>query len=274
MDYNIVSYGIGTQSTSLILMALNGEYGLTRPDFAVAADTGGEPEFIYDYFDYFQKYCKKHYGFDIYMTKKKGDSLLERLTTKPKQSRNGFYISSVPPFFTLNEDGTKGLLMRQCTSDYKTWPTNTFINQHIEKKTKYNLWLGMSFDERSRMRISTIKRRINKYPLVENFIIRKMAIDYVINKGVKKPYRSSCFFCPFHSDRYWRWLKEQHPETFERAVGVEQSIQSIQSIYSTWKQIPFLHRSCKPLNEIDFYEDTQMDMFPELIDECEGYCGT
>jgi 3'-phosphoadenosine 5'-phosphosulfate sulfotransferase (PAPS reductase)/FAD synthetase len=51
---NIVSYGAGTQSTGMILMALNGEYGLPRPEFAVFSDTGAEPEFIYDYFDYFQ----------------------------------------------------------------------------------------------------------------------------------------------------------------------------------------------------------------------------
>ena len=163
--------------------------------------------------------------------------------------------------------------MRQCTSDYKTHPANTFINQNIEKKVKYNLWLGMSFDERERMRISTQKRRMNKYPLVGNFIIRKMAIDYVISKGIKKPYRSSCFFCPFHRDTYWKWLYNKHRNEFDKAVELEQSIQSIQSKYKTSKQIPFIHRSCKPLGEIDFNADTQMDMFPDMIDECEGYCG-
>lgn len=272
-EYNIISYGAGTQSTGLILMALNGEYDLPRPDFAIFADTGAEPEFIYDYFDYFQKYCKKHYGFDIYLTKKKGESLLDKLASPQKQSRNGFFTSSVPPFYTLNEDGTKGMLNRQCTSDYKTNPTSSFINRTIEKKVKYNLWLGMSFDERSRMRISTNKRRINKYPLVNNFVIRKMTIDYVKEKGLKTPQRSSCFFCPFHSPRYWKWLKKEHKSEFIKACDVEQKIQSLQNHNSILKSTPFLHRSCKPLSEIDFDIDTQLDMFPELIDECEGYCG-
>jgi len=273
IQINIVSYGAGTQSTGMILMALNGEYGLPRPDFAVFSDTGAEPEFIYDYFDYFQRYCKKHYGFDIYLTKKKGLSLLEKLTAPQKQSRNGFYTSSVPPFFTLNADGSKGMLNRQCTFDYKTHPTNSFINKKIEKKVKFYLWLGMSFDERSRMRISQNKRRVNKYPLVDNFVIRKMAIDYVKELGVKTPQQSSCFFCPFHSQRYWKWLKKEHKKEFLKACEFEQMVQQLQNSNSILKSTPYLHRSCRPLSEIDFDADTQIDMFPELIDECEGYCG-
>jgi hypothetical protein len=272
-NHNVVSYGAGTQSTALILMALNGEYNLPRPEFAVFCDTGAEPEFIYDYFDYFQKFCKKKYGFDIYLTKKNGISLYEKLISKPKASRNGFYTSSVPPFFTLNPDGTKGMLMRQCTSDYKTHPTNSFIRKQVGKKQVVNLWLGMSFDERSRMRISTVKWRKNKYPLVDNFLRRKDAIDYVKSTGAKTPQRSSCFFCPFHSDRYWKWLKKEHKSEFIKACELEQIIQSKQNHESILKSIPFFHRSCKPLGEIDFNADTQMDMFPELIDECEGYCG-
>jgi hypothetical protein len=273
MIYDVISYGVGTQSTALILMALKGDFNLPRPAYAVFADTGAEPEFIYDYFKYFQKYCKKKHGFDIYLTKKKGSTLLEKLTSAPKASRNGFYISSVPPFFTLNADGTKGMLMRQCTSDYKTHPTNSLIIKNKDRGDKVNLWLGISFDERSRMKTSQVKWRINKYPLVDNFLNRRNSIDYVMNQGLRMPYRSSCFFCPFHSDRYWRWLKKEHLSEFEKAIAVEEKIQSQQNNESILKSIPFLHRSCKPLWNIDFDIDTQME-FPELIDECEGYCGT
>lgn len=55
---NIVSYGGGTQSTAMTLMALNGDYGLPRPDFGVYADTGGEPAFINEYVRYFIKLVK------------------------------------------------------------------------------------------------------------------------------------------------------------------------------------------------------------------------
>jgi len=273
MLYNVVSYGAGTQSTALILMGLNQNFGLVRPDFAVFADTGAEPQFIYDYFDYFQNYCKKHYGFDIYLTKKNGDSLYDNLINKPKVSRNGqFYVSSTPPFFTLNKDGIKGMLNRQCTQDYKVYPTNSFIRKLTGKDNHVNLWMGISFDERERMKISQVKWRTNKYPLVDLFFNRKMSIDYITNKGLKMPYRSSCFFCPFHSDRYWRWLKNEHNEEFIKACDLETKIRALQNNDSILKFKPFLHRSCKPLCDIDFDADTQM-MFPELIEECEGYCG-
>jgi hypothetical protein len=274
MIYNVISYGAGTQSTALILMALNGEYNLPRPDFAVFSDTGGEPKFILEYFDYFQKYCKEKYDFDIYKTSKKGVLLVEKITSEQLKSRKGnFYTSSVPPFFTLNPDGTRGMLMRQCTGDYKTHPTNSFIKSKVNKGDKINLWLEISFDERSRMRISTVKWRINKYPLVDNFINRKMAIDYVRTLNIEMPQRSSCFFCPFHSDRYWKWLRDNHRDEFINAVELERKVQSLQNTNSILKSVPFLHRSCISLDKIDFDSDTQLDMFPELIDECEGYCG-
>ena len=114
--HDIISYGGGTQSTAMILMALNGYKGLPRPDFGVFADVGGEPQFILDYVDYFIQHVKNEYNFDIYKVQNK-DGLEAHILTPPKKSRAGnFYTSSVPPFFTKNfKTGKKGMLMRQCT---------------------------------------------------------------------------------------------------------------------------------------------------------------
>ena len=162
--------------------------------------------------------------------------------------------------------------MRQCTGDFKTHPTNSFIKKQINRKEEFNLWMGISFDERERMRISTDKRRVNYYPLVDNFLNRRQVIDYTVSKGVKQPLRSSCFFCPFHSDRYWKWLQKEHKSEFIKACEFESKVQQLQSDNSILKYKPFLHRSCKSLSEINFDLDTQMQ-FPELIEEREGYCG-
>ena len=67
---NVVSYGGGTQSTAMILMALNGEFEY-KPDFGVWADVGAEPQFIYDYVYYFIDYVKQKYDFDIFVCKHK-----------------------------------------------------------------------------------------------------------------------------------------------------------------------------------------------------------
>lgn len=268
---NIVSYGGGTQSTALILMALNGEYGLPRPDFGVYADTGGEPEFINEYVRYFIKLVKDTFDFDIFVIQyKKG--LVEEQLCEGKISKTGkIYTSSVPPYFTKDETGKVGMLNRQCTNDFKTRPINKFIKSKLARGEQYRIWIAISFDERSRMKISTDKKRINYYPLVEHFIRRNESIDYVKKWGIKTPQRSSCFFCPFHSDRYWQWLKDFHPSEFERAVDFEKTVQARPNDYNR-DQI-FLHRSCKPLDQVQFTDENQLNMFPELIDECGGECG-
>ena len=272
----IVSYGGGTQSTAMILMALNGDYGLSRPDFGVYADTGGEPEFINEYVRYFIELVKDTFDFDIY-TIQQGHGLTHKLTVEePKRSKtnrdtNTVYTSSIPPFFTLSKSGKIGMLMRQCTSDFKINPIAKLVNSKLERGEPYRMWIGISFDERSRMKISTKKRRTNYYPLVDNFIMRADSIAYVKKWGIKPPQRSSCFFCPFHSNRYWQWLKDYHPTEFARAVEFEKTVQARQNDYNEGEV--YLHRSCKPLDTVQFTDPDQLNMFPELIDECGGECG-
>jgi len=265
----IVSYGGGTQSTAMILMALNGEYNLPRPDFGVYCDTGAEPQFINDYVEYFVEYVKQKYDFTIHKIQcKKG--LEHHLLKKPTKSRTGkFYVSATPPFYTLALDGSIGILNRQCTNDFKIAPIKTFINSLVPRGQKYRMWIGISFDERSRMKISTYKKRVNYYPLVDNFIRRHNAIDYVKELGLRSPQRSSCYFCPFHSDNYWKWLKKYHATEFQRACELETNVQTnVQT-----NDVPFLHSTCKPLDQVVFRNENQLNMFPELIDECDGECG-
>ena len=265
----IVSYGGGTQSTAMILMALNGKFDLPRPDFGVYCDTGAEPQFINDYVDYFIDYVKQKYNFTIHKFQhKKG--LEYHLLKPPIKSRKGnFYVSSVPPFYTLAPNGNIGMLMRQCTGDFKTKPINKFVNSIIPRAEIYKMWIGISFDERSRMKISTYKKRVNYYPLVNNFVRRHNAIDYVKELGLRPPQRSSCYFCPFHSDPYWRWLKQYHRAEFQRACDFETNVQTnVQT-----NDVPYLHDSCKPLDRVIFNNENQLNMFPELIDECDGECG-
>ena len=267
---NIVSYGGGTQSTAMILMALNGEFD-TVPDFGVYADTGGEPEFINEYVRYFIDHVKQKYDFDIIIIKHKDGLLNEQLSTGKISKIGKIYTSSVPPYYTISTDGTKGMLNRQCTNDFKTRPINKLIKLKLSKGEKYRIWIGISFDERSRMKISTDKRRENYYPLVERFLRRIDSINYVKSHGLKPPLRSSCFFCPFHSNQYWQWLKDYHPAEFARAVEFEKTVQGRRSDYN--RDQVYLHRSCKPLDQVQFSDPDQLNMFPELIDECGGECG-
>ena len=49
----VISLGAGVQSSTMALMAANGE--LPKPDCAIFADTGYEPKAVYTYLDFLKK---------------------------------------------------------------------------------------------------------------------------------------------------------------------------------------------------------------------------
>lgn len=258
---NVLLYGGGTQSTALLLMSLEGVFA--KVDYAVFSKIGdSEPKFVNDYVYKVKEFVKDRYNFDL--------TILETSDLqKDILNANGNRVASLP-YYTLN--GTeKGMLMRQCTYEYKIVPINKWIKEkcNVQRGDKEVVcrWFGISFDEMQRMKTSTDKYAINYYPMVDARIRRAEAIDY-INKRfpeLKEPPRSSCVFCPFHSDGYWRQLKQKHPTEFQRAVEFDKQVRKSNP---KLRSELYLHKSCKPLDEIDF--DSQADFF-EGCDE--GYCG-
>ena len=68
-EINVLSWGGGTQSTALLLMALKGETKL-KPDYIIFSDTGDENNLVYAQIIKVQDYVKKTYNADIVVTKK------------------------------------------------------------------------------------------------------------------------------------------------------------------------------------------------------------
>ncbi len=91
--------------------------------------------------------------------------------------------------------------------------------------------------------------------------------------GFPDPPRSACVFCPYHSNAEWRRLQIEEPDEFARAVWVEKELQRAKSSSQNFKTTPFLHNSCKPLDEIDFRSDVERGQKLLWDDECEGMCG-
>jgi hypothetical protein len=91
--------------------------------------------------------------------------------------------------------------------------------------------------------------------------------------GYPAPPRSACSYCPFHSDKEWRRLKDYEPEAFAEAVRVEKELQRTKALTDNMRSVPWLHKSCVPLDQVDLSNDKdagQLDMFGN---ECEGLCG-
>ena len=259
----IISLGAGVQSSTMALMSAKGD--LPKVDACIFADTMYENSSSYKYL----KYLEALLPFPIYKVSKgniKEDMLKARGTTN-------FVVA---PFYTQETiTGKKGMIMRQCTNDYKIQPIKQKIRElcgvgfHKKfPKDKYvESWIGISKDEIGRMKPSRYPYILNRHPLIEANMSRQDCINWMKKNNFITPEKSACICCPFHDDNYWKNLKKKYPNEFADAVALDKEIRTI----SKNKNIKnYTHRSCKPLDEVDFdKEDNQLDMFEN---ECEGVC--
>ncbi len=125
----------------------------------------------------------------------------------------------------------------------------------------------ISKDEITRMKPSWYPYILNRHPLIEANMSRQDCINWMNKNNFIIPEKSACICCPFHDDKYWKNLKIKYPTEFADAVALDKEIRTI----SRNKNIKnYTHRSCKPLDEVDFDPDkNQLDMFEN---ECEGVC--
>ena len=103
VNLRILSLGAGVQSSTLALMIEKGEIPMV--DAGIFADTQAESKETYEFLDW----LKSKLSFPIYIISK--GNLTEHLLN------TDFPIA---PFYSLDTlTGKKGLMMRQCTNDYK-----------------------------------------------------------------------------------------------------------------------------------------------------------
>lgn len=257
----ILSLGAGVQSSTIALMAAEGLIS-AMPLEAVFADTHSEPEETYRYLAWLRSVLP----FPV-VTVSAG-SLYEKaalLDTTKKLARK-IATRVLPSFYVSN--GAIQMSQRRCTSSYKIIP----IRQHVRKYFRAGVqqWIGISTDEAGRMKDSQVSYIKNRYPLIELEMSRQDCIDWLDSKGYPVPPKSSCVFCPFHDDKAWSNLKLNHPADFERAVELERHMQANELVHDYASHTPYLHRSCKPLDQIQFRHEKQPDLFQN---ECFGMCG-
>lgn len=271
---NVISLGAGKQSSYMLLNALDGKYRY-KPDLAIFSDTGCEPKYVYSYVEWLKKYVKDKYNFDIIVVQK--SNLQQDVIRYVKGEINRvaqlpFYLENKIETFT-DEDGCEyisnvsgGIVMRQCTMDYKIAPLRSYL-QSIRNKQKVRLWIGISLDEAERMKYSPVKYIEHYYPLVETGTRIDQIIYWFKNNNLREPGKSACLICPFHHDNYWRIFKQQFPKEFEEACTFDDIIRN----YPKLKSKTYLSNHRIPLREIDF--TIQASLFPDLIEECHGLCG-
>ena len=265
---HVLSYGGGTQSTALLLMALKGEINGVIPDYIIFSDTGWEPESIYKWIDKVNSYIKEKFDREIIFTSR--SNIREDLI---RAAETGSRVATIP-FYTLDKNGQKGMVRRQCTGEYKIDPIKKKIRELLgyqprqRVKEVVHMWKGISVDEMQRMKPAFDKWIQAEHPLIEiTNMDRSNCIAYVEREGLGTPAKSSCIGCPFHDNQTWLELKRNDPKAFEDACEIDDLIRNMPNLRSKC----FLHKSYKPLREVDLNED--QFTIDDFINECEGMCG-
>lgn len=263
----ILSLGAGVQSSCLALKMTKGE--LPPADHAIFADTMAEPESVYRYLDFLMDTLP----FPVHIVSA-GDIVNDFLTAL----RAGKSSSCAnPPFMVMNDRiGKEGRLWRECTRDYKVMPIKRLAKKLMKEalRNKIEQLIGISLDEAHRMRTSGVQFIKNVYPLIDLRMNRNDCIQRIKKAGYPDPPKSACWMCPYRSNSSFRSLRKHNPDDWQKAVDFDKEMRAIQAtginganIYGTL----YVHRQCKPLDEVDIDEDTgQLDLFGE---DCEGMCG-
>ncbi len=281
VTYRALSLGAGVQSSVLALLLSRShprliELGYPKPDVAVFADTGWEPAYVYQHLDWLEEQLQYPL-----IRVSEGD-----LKTNLKKARtvSGHNFVDVP-LFTVNGDGKKGMLRRQCTTHYKIKPIYRRVRElaggqrgrPFPKNTHAEMWIGISLDEVGRMKPSRERWVEHRWPLVDIGMTRQDCVEWFNSEypGRHLP-RSACVICPYRSDEHWLELKQSEPDSYEEAVHFDRWLR-----HSTKNPVrellhgrPYLHSARRPLDSvIDEQETEGGEGINHFENECEGLCG-
>jgi hypothetical protein len=278
----VCSYGGGTQTITYALMA---EMGLLlKPDCYIFSDVMNEPPEVYEWIDF----IKTRVSVPFYIVTK-GNLMEDSLKIAVSKNTGKKYMKGLIPAHLLKPDGSKSLLGRKCTADYKVEMVNRKIKKLLgfdeikqwklkhkaaysefllSKKQKrgcsFDAWqemqsdplacviIGISLDEVYRVKENRIPFFKSIFPLVDSGISRGDCYKWMAENGYEKPPRSACENCPLHDEHNWQDMKVNRPESFMRAVNYERRMHRAFDEQETLRGKPFLSRECKPLDTIDF----------------------
>jgi hypothetical protein len=250
----------------MALMAAKGEIE-PMPLAAIFADTQAEPASVYRWLDWLEGQLP----FPVYRVT--NGSLAADSTRLRTSKRGHVYVRTTVPAFVAFDSGSDGMLWRKCTQEFKLVPLRRKVRELMRAHGAKAVvqWVGISLDEAHRMKDAREKYLETRWPLIEAKMRRSDCLLWMQRHGYPMPPRSACTFCPYHSDAEWQRLRTAEPEGFAQAVQFERDLQAAAAAQcETTKSVPWLHRSMRPLDTVEFTDSRQIDMFGN---ECEGMCG-
>ena len=259
----------------MCLMANAGEIN-PKPDYAVFADTGWEPQAVYNTLDWLEKEVE----FPILRTSN-GRSLREDVL-------NGVNAQGKPwltlPVHLLGRNGKEaGINWRQCTKNYKIDPIRREVQRQLGVKprqvlphdTNVEMWLGITTDEIMRVKPSRVWWITHRFPFIDDLpMTRQDCIDWFADKYPDRTLgRSACVGCPFRDSSSWLDIKTAEPELFEEAVNIDESLRSnLHNAGLMFRKHAYLHHRRIPLRDAVMLDVEEREN-NGFNNECEGHCG-
>lgn len=292
----VLSLGAGVQSTTLALMAAHGEIG-PMPACAIFADTGWEPNSVYDHLDWLRSPNVLPFPVHVVSAGNIREQLMaagegNRWASIPAFARTVTPAGSKVPIYDEGDDGALvevstrrttretvsiGMIRRQCTTDFKIVPIRRKVRELAGLTRKRSpthpvveQWIGISLDEIIRVKPSREAWQVNRWPLIEKRMNRRECLAWLRRHDYPEPPKSACIGCPFHDNARWRAMRNHDAEAWTDAVEIDRAIRT--GLRGIRGEV-FLHRSAVPLEEADLStaaDRGQLDLWPN---ECEGMCG-
>jgi hypothetical protein len=272
-DLVSLSLGAGVQSTTLALLAVEG--ALPLPDVAIFADTGWEPAAVYRQVDRVTAELTAA-GVDVHRVSN-GDLRDDAINPSHR------YASI--PYFVRNPDGSDGMGRRQCTSEYKLAPIARKVREllgaappdfrRVPRGRHCEQWIGFSTDEIHRVSDKQAVQYLrSRYPLLELGMSRKDCQRWLAARGWGDTVKSACIGCPFHGNRQWRDLRDNHPDEWADAVEFDEAIRKGGARGLPLNGEAFLHRSRVPLDQAPIdrvtrreWSDAQVDLLDVIAED-------
>lgn len=140
------------------------------------------------------------------------------------------------PFWTVDQNGRKGKMMRNCTMDYKINLIQNYVRWELfgyrkgqrtkpEDMKAHEMHIGFSTEERQRCKENPHKMFVNRFPLVEMGLERKDNYAYIRDVWGLETKASACTFCPFHRNYFFEHLKNTEPEEYTDLVGFDRMLE-------------------------------------------------
>lgn len=269
---HVLSLGAGVQSSTLALMAAHGEV-TPMPQVAIFADTGWEPKAVYEWL----AWLEKQLPFPVVRVAK-GNLREDNVTARVRGVKADGQRWASLPYFTTTDGAERGMISRQCTSEYKIQPIETYLKREVlglkfrarlPKEPQLIQWRGISTDERQRAKLSRETWFDVRYPLIEAGMTRGHCFEWMAAHGYPAPPRSSCIGCPYHSDAEWLRIKTETPDEWQDACEFDAAIR----VAGGMRGETFLHSSLKPLRDVDLLTPSSAGQISMFEEECEGMCG-